>query len=134
MIQFEKVDFSYSSKVTSYFVQSTSKLLTDLNLRFQPGRIHGLLGKNGEGKSTLLKLVAGLLFPQKGKVDVMNFTPQKRYPEMLRDVYFLPEELPHHTLSIARFEQVYAPFYPISALRCSITVSRNLRCLPKTGR
>jgi len=42
----------------------------------------------------------------------MNFTPAKRDPEMLRDIYFLPEELPHHTLSIARFEQVYAPFYP----------------------
>ena len=103
MIQFEKVDFSYSPKV---------KLLTDLDLRFQPGRIHGLLGKNGEGKSTLLKLIAGLLFPQKGKLEVMNFTPSKRHPEMLRDIYFLPEELPHHTLSIARFEQVYAPFYP----------------------
>ena len=103
MIYFEKVDFSYSSK---------SKLLTDLNLQFDPGRIHGLLGKNGEGKSTLLKLIAGLLFPQKGKVEVMNFTPSKRNAEMLRDIYFLPEELPYHALSIARFEQVYAPFYP----------------------
>jgi ABC-2 type transport system ATP-binding protein len=101
MIHFEKVDFTYSSKV---------KLLSDLNLQFEPGRIHGLLGKNGEGKSTLLKLVAGLLFPKKGNVEVMNFTPSKRNPEMLRDIYFLPEELPHHTLSIARFEQVYAPF------------------------
>ena len=103
MIQFENVDFSYSSKV---------KLLTDLTLQFKPGHIHGLLGKNGEGKSTLLKLVAGLLFPQKGNVEVMNFTPSKRNAEMLHEIYFLPEELPHHTLSIARYEQVYAPFYP----------------------
>ena len=103
MINFENVDFSYSSRV---------KLLLDVNLQLEPGHIHGLLGKNGEGKSTLLKLVAGLLFPKKGKLEVMNFTPSKRSPEMLRDIYFLPEELPHHSLSIARFEQVYAPFYP----------------------
>jgi len=103
MIHFEKVDFSYSPKV---------KLLSDINLQFKPDHIHGLLGKNGEGKSTLLKLVAGLLFPQKGKVEVMNFTSCKRNAEMLREIYFLPEELPHHTLSIAQFEQVYAPFYP----------------------
>ena len=103
MIFFEKIDFSYSPKV---------KLLSDLDLQFEPGHIHGLLGKNGEGKSTLLKLIAGLLFPKKGKLEVMNFTPVKRAPEMLRDIYFLPEELPHHILSIARFEQVYAPFYP----------------------
>jgi len=103
MIHFEKVDFSYNSRV---------KLLSDVNLQLESGHIHGLLGKNGEGKSTLLKLIAGLLFPQKGKIDVMDFVPCKRNPEMLRDIYFLPEELPQHELSIARFEHVYAPFYP----------------------
>lgn len=103
MIYFEKIDFSYSSKV---------KLLSDVNLQLEPGHIHGLLGKNGEGKSTMLKLIAGLLFPQKGKIKVMDFTPEKRNPEMLCDIYFLPEELPQSALSIARFEQVYAPFYP----------------------
>jgi len=103
MIHFEKVDFSYSSKV---------KLLSDVDLQLKPGHIHGLLGKNGEGKSTLLKLIAGLLFPRKGNVEVMNFTPRKRSQEMLCDIYFLPEELPIYSLSIARFEQVYAPFYP----------------------
>jgi len=103
MIHFEKIDFSYSSKV---------KLLSEVNLQLEPGHIHGLLGKNGEGKSTMLKLIAGLLFPQKGKMDVMGFVPCKRNPGMLQDIYFLPEELPQHIVSIARFEQVYAPFYP----------------------
>jgi len=103
MIHFEKVDFSYSSRI---------KLLSDVNLQLEPGHIHGLLGKNGEGKSTMLKLIAGLLFPRKGKMDVMGFVPCKRNPEMLQDIYFLPEELPQSTLSITRFEQVYAPFYP----------------------
>ena len=103
MIKFEKVDFSYNSKV---------KLLSNVDLQLKPGHIHGLLGKNGEGKSTMLRLIAGLLFPQKGKIEVMDFTPSKRNPEMLRDIYFLPEEFPEHALSIARFEQVYAPFYP----------------------
>ena len=103
MIHFEKVDFSYSSKV---------KLLSDVNLKLKPGHIHGLLGKNGEGKSTMLKLIAGLLFPQKGKMEVMDFVPSERNPEMLHNIYFLPEVLPEQTLSIARFEQVYEPFYP----------------------
>jgi len=103
MIHFEKVDFSYNPRI---------KLLSDVNLQLKPGHIHGLLGKNGEGKSTLLKLTAGLLFPKKGKIEVMDFTPCKRNPEMLRDIYFLPEELPQHALSIAQFERVYAPFYP----------------------
>jgi len=103
MIQFEKVDFSYSSKV---------KLLSDINLQLKPGHIHGLLGKNGEGKSTILRLIAGLLFPKAGKIEVMDFTPCKRNPEMLSEIYFLPEELPNHALSISQYEKVYAPFYP----------------------
>jgi len=103
MINFEKVDFSYNTRI---------KLLSDVNLQLKPGHIHGLLGKNGEGKSTLLKLIAGLLFPQKGKIDVMDFVPSKRNPGMLQDIYFLPEELPQHSLSISGFEKVYAPFYP----------------------
>jgi ABC-2 type transport system ATP-binding protein len=102
-IDFETVDFNYSKKVP---------LLSALSLQLQAGRIHGLLGKNGEGKSTLLKLIAGLLFPQKGSVNVMGFEPRKRKPEMLRDIYFLPEELPVFALSIQKFEKVYAPFYP----------------------
>ncbi|MDR2475205.1 MAG: ABC transporter ATP-binding protein [Bacteroidales bacterium] len=103
MIHFKNVDFSYRPKV---------KLLSDVNLQIDPGHIHGLLGKNGEGKSTLLKLIAGLLFPRKGAVDVMHFTPSQRPPALLRDIYFLSEEMPVHALSIAQFEKVYAPFYP----------------------
>lgn len=44
-------------------------LFTDLNLTFGPGR-SGLVGRNGVGKSTLLKLVAGTLQPQAGTVSV----------------------------------------------------------------
>ncbi|MDR1526721.1 MAG: ATP-binding cassette domain-containing protein [Dysgonamonadaceae bacterium] len=102
-IHLRNVDFSYSNK---------AKLLSNVSLQIPSGHIHGLLGKNGEGKSTLLKLIAGLLFPQKGAVDVLAFEPRKRHPEMLRDIYFLSEELPVSTLSIAGFEKVYAPFYP----------------------
>ena len=103
MINFKHVDFSYRKNVS---------LLTDLNLQIAPGHIHGLLGKNGEGKSTVLKLIAGLLFPQKGDIEVLGFNPGKRKPEMLREIYFIPEELPSFTLSIEQFAKVYAPFYP----------------------
>ena len=103
MIDIKNVDFSYSRN---------AKLLSGLSLKLETGRIHGLLGKNGEGKSTLLKLISGLVFPIHGNIDVMGFNPQKRTPEMLQDIFFLPEELPQLPLSIKNFEEVYAPFYP----------------------
>ena len=103
MIDIKNVDFSYSRN---------TKLLLDLSLKLETGRIHGLLGKNGEGKSTLLKLISGLVFPIHGDIAVMGFNPQKRTPEMLQDIFFLPEELPQLPLSIKNYEEVYAPFYP----------------------
>jgi len=103
MIDIQHVDFSYSRN---------TKLLSGLSLQLETGRIHGLLGKNGEGKSTLLKLISGLVFPSTGKIDVMGFNPKKRQPEMLEEIFFLPEELPQITLSIENYEKIYGPFYP----------------------
>ena len=103
MIDIQQVDFSYSRN---------TKLLSGLSLQLETGRIHGLLGKNGEGKSTLLKLISGLVFPSTGKIDVMGFNPKKRQPEMLEEIFFLPEELPQITLSIENYEKIYGPFYP----------------------
>ena len=55
MINIQDLNFSYSKR---------TELITNLSLQLEAGRIHGLLGKNGEGKSTLLKLMSGLVFPQ----------------------------------------------------------------------
>lgn len=103
MIDINNLEFSYSQK---------KKLLSGLSLQIEAGRIHGLLGKNGEGKSTLLKLISGLAFPRQGDINVMGLKPQKRQPEMLQEIFFLPEELPQLTLSVENYEKVYAPFYP----------------------
>ncbi len=95
-----------------YRYKRQTKLLSGINLQIYSGRINGLLGKNGEGKSTLLKLVSGLLFPIEGKINVLGNEPRLRNPKLLQDLYFLPEELPDTKLSVEAFEQVYAPFYP----------------------
>ncbi|MEI8085023.1 MAG: ABC transporter ATP-binding protein [Paludibacter sp.] len=102
-IDIKNLEFRYGNQ---------SKLLSDLNLEIETGRIHGLLGKNGEGKSTLLKLISGLLFPINGEIKVLDFVPGKRYPKMLQGIFFLPEEAPGSNLSIKKFVKTYAPFYP----------------------
>ena len=103
LIDIKNLEFRYGNQ---------SKLLKDLTLEVESGRIHGLLGKNGEGKSTLLKLISGLLFPINGEIDVFGFEPRKRNPKMLQSIFFLPEEIPTSSLSIKRFVKTYAPFYP----------------------
>ena len=54
----------------------------DLSFTIAEGEIIGLLGENGAGKSTTIKMLTGILFPTSGEADVMGFVPfrdRKRY-------------------------------------------------------
>ncbi len=61
-IQFEKVTFKYPN--------SSRNVFTDLNLTLYPGETVALVGANGTGKSTLIKLLCGLYHPDSGSVKV----------------------------------------------------------------
>ena len=50
-------------------------ILKDINLKLPRGKIIGLLGKNGMGKSTLIKLINDLLTPTKGEVLINGEKP-----------------------------------------------------------
>ena len=103
MIEIRNLNFSY--KKTPVF--------SNINLSFPQGSIYGLLGENGVGKTTLLKLICGLLRPTEGSCTVDGLTSQDRLPEMLQRIVFLPDEV---SLPDGRTPQQYidelAPFYP----------------------
>jgi zinc transport system ATP-binding protein len=50
--------------------------LEDVNVEIERGEFVGIFGPNGGGKTTLLKLILGLLHPQRGKVLVFGFPPE----------------------------------------------------------
>lgn len=53
-----------------YKSYDSKNVLCDINLKVKQGKIIGLLGKNGTGKSTLIKLINDLLVPDKGSIKV----------------------------------------------------------------
>ena len=53
-----------------YKSYDSKNVLCDINLKVKQGKIIGLLGKNGTGKSTLIKLINDLLVPDKGNIKV----------------------------------------------------------------
>ncbi|THU40897.1 ABC transporter ATP-binding protein [Niastella caeni] len=102
MIQIQNLHFGYRKK----------KIFTGLSLKLEAGHIYGLLGKNGTGKSTLLKNMAGLLFPKEGNVSVLGFNPAKRQPAFLQDIFMVPEEFYLPDVPIEQLVKHTAPFYP----------------------
>ena len=103
MIQIENLSFGYSKKKLLY---------KNLTLTLGEGSIYGLLGKNGAGKSTLLKNLVGLLFPTDGTITINGYSPKKRLPSFLQTIYFIPEEVNVPGLTIHKYMNLFAPFYP----------------------
>lgn len=59
-------------------------VLTDINISFETGKIHGIIGRNGSGKTVFMKCVLGFLKPTSGSVRVFGKTIGK-------DVDFAPD-------------------------------------------
>lgn len=70
---------------------SPDDVLSNITLRVEAGEKLGILGPNGGGKSTLLKLVLGLLRPDRGSVQVFGMSPERATAEGL--VGYLPQRI-----------------------------------------
>ncbi|MBQ4502160.1 MAG: ABC transporter ATP-binding protein [Alistipes sp.] len=102
MIQVNELTFSYPQK---------SNLFDNLSLRLPAGEIIGLLGRNGVGKSTLIKLLSSLLTPQQG---VIYFQGKAitRGAELYSRLMVVPEEFTLPKVTVKSFVQHTAPLYP----------------------
>ena len=102
MITLKELSFSYSRK---------KEVLDRINLEVGSGHICGLLGKNGEGKTTLLNLLSGQIFPDQGSCLVLEETPE-RNARFLQQIFLLPEEISMPEVTAIEYIKMYAPFYP----------------------
>lgn len=87
-------------------------MLNDITLELGEGHIHGLLGCNGIGKTTLLKLICGIMRPGSGEVRVDGIDPMTRQPQMFSELMIIPEEFDLPNLSLERYAAMMKPFYP----------------------
>lgn len=85
----------------------------DLEFRVNAGEIIGIIGHNGAGKSTTLKMIAGLIAPTTGTVYINGRDIQKHSVALKRQIGYLPEESPLYENMSARqylmfFSELYA--------------------------
>lgn len=104
MIQVKNITFSYPGTRKNVF--------SDFSLSLNENNIYGLLGKNGTGKSTLLYLISGLLHAKTGTVAVDGVDSKDRNPNILKDIFLVPEEFELPNVTLDAYVKMMAPFYP----------------------
>ncbi len=108
MVAIRNLTFSYGSSRKG----NEHALFNKLSLSLKESNIYGLLGRNGAGKTTFLKIITGQLFKQAGEITVLGSNPARRLPGMLSKIYFLPEEFYLPSLTGKNYVKIYSSFYP----------------------
>jgi ABC-2 type transport system ATP-binding protein len=102
----------FKSFHTGFFMKKT-KALSGVSLEINKGEVFGYLGPNGSGKTTTLKLIMGIIFPDKGVIRVMNRLPKDTRAK--EKIGFLPESPYFYEYLTAReFLDFYARLFNLS--------------------
>lgn len=90
-----------------------TEVLKNISYRFESGKIYGLAGRNGAGKTMLLRVLSGLIIPTKGKVTVDNRLLHEHFsfPEsmglVIEDMQMLPQLTAFQNLkSLAKIKKI----------------------------
>lgn len=102
MIRIEKLGFSYGQV----------PVLKNITMNLEPGKIYGLLGENGVGKTTLLTLLAGLKKPLQGSIDIDGSAPYSRTPQVLENQFYLADEMLPVPMKAAEYARITGEFWP----------------------
>lgn len=102
MIEIENLEFNYGA----------IPVLKNISMRLEEGKIYGLLGENGVGKTTLLTLLCGLKRVRSGRIVTDGHNPFDREPDFLADQFFLADEVAPVTMKAVDFAKARGSFYP----------------------
>ena len=104
------------------------RALDNVDLAVEKGQIVGLLGPNGSGKTTFIKVAAGLLTPTSGEIRICGDTPgveTKRLVAYLPDKEFLPQYM-----TVEQLMKFYRDFFPDFNERKAVGMFRSLQIEP----
>lgn len=101
MIEIKDLGFSYGQV----------PVLKNISMNLEKGRIYGLLGENGVGKTTLLTILCGLKKPQSGSINIDGYNPYDRKPSFLSNQYYLSDEVAAVNMKAVDYARNYGKFW-----------------------
>ncbi len=111
LIELSNVVFSYDHNTT---------VLKDINLSVPKGIVYGFLGGNGQGKSTTLKLILGLLKPSSGRISIFWQDIASAYPKSYKQIGSLVESASlYEHLNARQHLSIWSQFYDVPKPRIS---------------
>ncbi len=92
----------------------------DVSLRIEQGEIYGLLGANGAGKTTIIKMLCGLLTPDRGSIALLGHTKDLRSGRVRSRIGYKSQKFAlYDDLTLAQNLEFYASIYDIpEAVKC----------------
>lgn len=102
MIEIKDLAFSYGK----------TPILKSITTTLEEGRIYGLLGENGVGKTTLLTLLCGLKKVCSGSITTDGENPFDRTPTLLQNQFYLPDEVLPVSMKAECFAKERGAFWP----------------------
>jgi ABC-2 type transport system ATP-binding protein len=104
-------DAVLTRRLTKYY--GGRPAVADLNLRVPEGCVYGLLGRNGAGKSTTLKMLAGMVHPDYGHFELLGEDGSALSPETRGRIAYLAEGHPlYNWMTVGQAVAFTRAFYP----------------------
>jgi ABC-2 type transport system ATP-binding protein len=104
-------DMIVTHRLTKYY--DRRRVVDGLDLRVAQGIVYGLLGRNGAGKSTVIKMLLGMVHPDSGRAEVLGENALELRPQTRARIAYLAEGHPLYAwMTVGEAARFTRAFYP----------------------
>ncbi len=103
------------------------RVIKDVNVEFEDGKITGIIGRNGSGKTVLFKMICGLVLPDCGEITVNNERVGKDvdFPSSMGAIIETPGFIP--------YQSAYSNLLDLAAIKKKITKGQVMDAIRRVG-
>lgn len=116
------------SALTKVFDKKKEEALKSINVEIPAGKLIGIIGPDGAGKTTLIRLMVGLLMPSSGSIQVLGFDTIKEVEKIYPFISYMPQKFGlYEDLTVLENMNLYSDLYAIDEKEKKTTYERLLK-------